>query len=105
MRFVKPLDEEVVLEMAGSHSLLVTVEENVIMGGAGSAVNECIARHGKQVAVLNLGVPDRHLEHGSQQQQLSEIGLDASGIQSKILEALSQHGFGKKNIPGIKAVS
>ncbi len=94
MRFVKPLDEEVVLEMAGSHSLLVTVEENVIMGGAGSAVNECIARHGKQVAVLNLGVPDRHLEHGSQQQQLSEIGLDASGIQSKILEALSQHGFG-----------
>ena len=88
MRFVKPLDVEMVLAMAESHTLLVTIEENVLMGGAGSAVNECLADNGRQIAVLNLGVPDRHLEHGSQQQQLAEIGLTVDGIKSRISEML-----------------
>ncbi len=88
MRFVKPLDEELVLVLADSHTLLVTVEENVLMGGAGSAVNECLVENGRQTAVLNLGVPDRHVEHGSQQQQLEEIGLSVSGIKDRIVEKL-----------------
>ncbi len=84
MRFVKPLDEELVLALSASHTLLVTVEENVLMGGAGSAVNECLARHGKQATILNLGVPDRHIEHGTQQQQLHETGLSVEGIKNRI---------------------
>ena len=88
MRFVKPLDTALILAMADSHSLVVTVEENVLMGGAGSAVNECLAEHGRQTAVLNLGVPDRHVEHGSQQQQLEEIGLSVAGIRQRIVEKL-----------------
>ena len=89
MRFVKPLDEELVLTLAESHTLLVTVEENVLMGGAGSAVNECLVENGRQTAVLNLGVPDRHIDHGSQQQQLDEIGLSVVGIKNRIIEKLS----------------
>ena len=88
MRFVKPLDEDLVLTLADNHNLLVTVEENVLMGGAGSAVNECLAAHGRQIAVLNLGVPDRHIGQGSQQQQLDEIGLSVDGIKSRIVERL-----------------
>lgn len=89
MRFVKPLDKELVLTLAESHTLLVTVEENVLMGGAGSAVNECLAENGRQTEVLNLGVPDRHIDHGSQQQQLDEIGLSVVGIKNRIIEKLT----------------
>ena len=93
MRFIKPLDEELVLELADSHSLVVTVEENVIMGGAGSAINECLLKNNRQIPILNLGVPDQHLDHGSQQQQLSEIGLDAEGIQKSIEQKLESTGI------------
>jgi 1-deoxy-D-xylulose-5-phosphate synthase len=80
MRFVKPLDEALVLALAADHELLVTVEENAIMGGAGSAVNECLMRHKKPVLVLNLGLPDTFIEQGSQQQIWAKLGLDAAGI-------------------------
>lgn len=93
MRFIKPLDEAVVLEMARSHELIVTVEENAIMGGAGSAVNECLAAHNVQVPTLNLGLPDRFLEHGSREELLSEVGLDAEGIERQIRRFL-QDGQG-----------
>ena len=93
MRFVKPLDQEVVLQMADSHNLIVTIEENVLMGGAGSAINECLLQHDKEIAVLNLAIPDEHLEQGSQQQQLAEIGLDARGIKQSILKKLDQLGL------------
>ena len=63
MRFVKPLDDAMVLEMARSHELLVTFEENVVAGGAGSAVNECLAAHGETVAIANCGLPDRLIQH------------------------------------------
>jgi 1-deoxy-D-xylulose-5-phosphate synthase len=80
LRFVKPLDESLVLELAGEHEALVTVEENVTQGGAGSAVLECLARAGVAVRVLTLGLPDRFIEHGSRGENLVEAGLDAAGI-------------------------
>ena len=81
MRFVKPLDEAMVLEMAHSHELLVTFEENVVAGGAGSAVNECLAAHGVQVTIANCGLPDRLIQHGSSEEMLTDAGLDAAGFE------------------------
>ncbi len=89
MRFVKPLDEQLILTLADAYSLLVTVEENVVMGGAGSAVNEYLAKNNRHTAILNLGIPDKHLDQGSQQQQLAAIGLDAEGIKRQILSRLT----------------
>ncbi len=80
MRFVKPLDEEMVLEMAASHDVIVTVDENAVQGGAGSAVNEHLAANGVKVSVLNLGLPDRFIEHGSRKDMLKDAGLDTEGI-------------------------
>ena len=90
MRFVKPLDEDLVLAMAERHELLVTLEENSIQGGAGSAVNEYLMQVGNPVRVLNLGLPDRFIEHATQLEQLSEAGLDASGILAAVKRVL-QH--------------
>jgi 1-deoxy-D-xylulose-5-phosphate synthase len=84
MRFVKPLDTELVSEMADTHELIVTVEENTVQGGAGSAVNEALLAEGRAIRVLNLGIPDRFIAHADQQQQLAECGLDAAGIQAAI---------------------
>ncbi|MCG8045352.1 MAG: 1-deoxy-D-xylulose-5-phosphate synthase [Candidatus Thiodiazotropha endolucinida] len=84
MRFIKPLDEKLIDKLAGTHQILITLEENVVMGGAGSAVNEYLASSGRQVRVLNLGLPDRYLDHASHQQQLSEAGLDSEGILAAI---------------------
>jgi 1-deoxy-D-xylulose-5-phosphate synthase len=80
MRFVKPLDERLVLELALRHDLVVTVEENVVAGGAGSAVNECLNSHAVSVPVLNIGIPDRHLEHGTRAEVMAEAGLDRESI-------------------------
>ena len=80
MRFVKPLDEAMLARLADSHALLVTVEDSAIAGGAGSAVNEWLAHSGRAVQVLNLGLPDRFLDHGSREQLLADAGLDAAGI-------------------------
>jgi 1-deoxy-D-xylulose-5-phosphate synthase len=77
MRFVKPLDESVMLELARSHQALVTIEDNVIAGGAGSGVAELLAGHGVVVPILHLGLPDRFLEHASREDLLSESGIDA----------------------------
>jgi len=80
MRFVKPLDEAMILELARTHQALVTIEDNVIAGGAGSGVAELLAAHGIVVPILHLGLPDRFLEHASREDLLSESGIDASGI-------------------------
>jgi 1-deoxy-D-xylulose-5-phosphate synthase len=80
MRFVKPLDRDLVFRLAASHELLVTVEENVVAGGAGSAVEEALAAEGFSVPVLSLGLPDRFVEHGDPAQLLADCGLDAAGI-------------------------
>ena len=90
MRFVKPLDAALVLELAGSHDLLVTIEENVIMGGAGSAVLEALERAGHCVPVLQLGLPDRFIDQGDPGIQLAAVGLDAEGIAKSIRERLGQ---------------
>ena len=88
MRFVKPIDEDAIRSAAKSHDLLVTVEENVIMGGAGSAVGEVLMRDGYQIPLLSLGLPDRFLEHGKPADMLRDAGLDASGIAASIREKL-----------------
>ena len=88
MRFVKPLDTEVIISMARDHDLIVTVEENVLQGGAGSAVNEVLLAQGHAVRSLNLGIPDRFIDHGDHQQQLAECGLDATGIRTAISRAM-----------------
>lgn len=84
MRFIKPLDEELVLNLARTHDLLVTVEENTVMGGAGSAVEECLQLHGVTAPLLQLGLPDVFLEQGDSAQMLAECGLDTAGIVSSI---------------------
>ncbi|MDN5870772.1 MAG: 1-deoxy-D-xylulose-5-phosphate synthase [Nitrococcus sp.] len=80
MRFVKPLDTELLVELAAGHDLLVTAEDNVIAGGAGSAVGEALAKEGIKVSLLQLGLPDRFIDHGSQEDQLAAAGLDGEGI-------------------------
>ncbi len=84
MRFVKPLDEELILDLAQGHELLVTLEENAIAGGAGSAASELLAARGVLVRCLHLGLPDRYLDHAEQSVQLAECGLDAPGIVTRV---------------------
>jgi len=92
MRFVKPLDRELAFRLAASHDLIVTVEENVVSGGAGSAVAEALAAEGFSVPILMLGLPDRFVEHGDPQQLLADCGLDREGILRAVRERLSQAG-------------
>ena len=84
MRFVKPLDEALLAELAASHQTLVTLEEGSLCGGAGSAVNEALQRLRVYKPVLNLGLPDRFIEQGSQTEILQLLGLDAAGIEASI---------------------
>ena len=87
MRFVKPLDEATVMQLAGRHALLVTLEENVVQGGAGSAVNESLHAAGVAAEVLNLGLPDAFIEQGSQAEQLEIAGLSAPQIEQRVRAA------------------
>ena len=80
MRFVKPIDTEMIVELAGNHSLLVSVEENVVIGGAGSEIARVLTKHGLNVPLLSLGLPDRFIDHGEQGQLLADLGLDKDGI-------------------------
>lgn len=84
MRFVKPLDEVMISKLATSHKVLVTLEENAIMGGAGSGVNEFLMRQQLGVPVLNIGLPDYFIPQGSQEEIRSDLGLDSVGIRRKI---------------------
>ena len=88
MRFVKPLDSELICELARTHALLVTVEENVIAGGAGSACAEVLAAAGLTVPMLHLGLPDRFIDHGDPARLLAAEGLDAAGIGAAIAARL-----------------
>jgi 1-deoxy-D-xylulose-5-phosphate synthase len=84
MRFVKPLDDALVAQLARTHALLVTLEENVVMGGAGSAVAESLAAQGIVVPLLHLGLPDRFIDHGDQNQLLAAVGLDRDGVLASV---------------------
>ena len=88
MRFVKPLDHNLIEEISQDYKLIVTIEDNVIAGGAGSAVNEYLLSLNTNARVLNLGLPDEFIEHGDQEQQKILNGLDASGIEKSIEEKL-----------------
>jgi 1-deoxy-D-xylulose-5-phosphate synthase len=90
MRFVKPLDEQLILELAASHDTLVTLEENAIMGGAGSGVNELLMAKRRMIPVLNIGLPDFFVSQGSQEEVRVDLGLDAAGIQRQIEVWLAQ---------------
>ncbi|RKF18580.1 1-deoxy-D-xylulose-5-phosphate synthase [Alginatibacterium sediminis] len=89
MRFIKPLDHDAITKLAAEHDLLVTIEDNAIMGGAGSAVVEYIAQQGLACPILNLGLPDQFIAQGTQEQVHQKLGLDASGIERSILSRLA----------------
>jgi 1-deoxy-D-xylulose-5-phosphate synthase len=100
-RFIKPLDENLILTLAASHGRVLTVEENVVAGGFGSAVLELLADHGLVgVAVKRLGIPDTFVEHGSQDILRQKFGLDADGILKGALEVLEQPAQKKKVVWG-----
>jgi len=84
MRFVKPLDRQLIDKLASSHDLLVTIEDNVIAGGAGSGVNEYLLSQGTSIKVLNIGIPDHFVKHGTQEEVHHELGLDSEGIIEKV---------------------
>ena len=89
MRFIKPIDEALVTELAATHDLVVTLEENALIGGAGSEVSRIIERLPKRPRVLRLGLPDQFVDHGDQAQLLASVGLDKAGILASIRDALS----------------
>jgi 1-deoxy-D-xylulose-5-phosphate synthase len=84
MRFVKPLDLDLLRQLANSHRLLVTLEENAVAGGAGAACAEALAELGIETAILHLGLPDTFIEHGDPAQMLTACGLDATGIETRV---------------------
>jgi 1-deoxy-D-xylulose-5-phosphate synthase len=93
MRFVKPLDEELLERLAARHAALVTLEENTIAGGAGSAVSEILAARGIQLPVLHIGLPDRFVEHGSREDCLKMAGLDPAALEAAIERFWRQTGL------------
>ena len=84
MRFIKPLDEELVLRFAGTHAALLTIEENAVAGGAGSAVLELLANCGTALPALTLGIPDQFVEHGSREDCLALAELDLPSLESAV---------------------
>ena len=90
MRWVKPLDRQIILSNYHRYDLLVTLEEGCLKGGAGSAVAELLAEHGATKPILSLGIPDRFIEHASRKQQLQSLELDAAGIERQINRRLAE---------------
>ena len=86
MRFAKPLDEALLHQLAETHDCLVTVENHAVMGGGGSAVNEFLQQHRYRVPVLNIGIPDQFVDHGTQAEIYAQLGLDSDGIEASIRE-------------------
>ena len=91
MRFIKPLDEELIHELVRNHEALVTIEDNAVMGGAGSAVNEFLLKSGINIPVLNLGLPDQFLSHGTREELFSDLELSADGIIRQVEAFLQAH--------------
>lgn len=102
MRWVKPLDEEQIIAAAESHQLLVTVEENAIVGGVGYGVNAVVANRNLPTALLNLGIPDRFIEHGDHYEQQVWVGLDREGLVRNIERKQREMGLNRLNIPGLQ---
>jgi 1-deoxy-D-xylulose-5-phosphate synthase len=104
MRWAKPLDTELLLQLAGTHEVLVTVEEGAIMGGAGSAVAEALAAAGVLRPLLQLGLPDEFIEHGDPARLLALLGLDAAGIEASVRRRFAAE-LGLPAAPALKAVA
>jgi 1-deoxy-D-xylulose-5-phosphate synthase len=104
MRFVKPLDTQLVEQLAADHRLLVTLEENVVMGGAGSGVSEWLHASGIVTAVINLGFPDRYIEQATQAEQLAMAGLSAEQIEQRVTDALARLDAGE-DMPQLNRVN
>jgi 1-deoxy-D-xylulose-5-phosphate synthase len=100
MRFVKPLDGALIRELAEAHDLLVTVEENAIAGGAGSAVAEWLSAEGIEIPCVHLGLPDRYIDHAEHAQQLAACGLDAAGILASVHAAYGAR-FPDRTLPDV----
>ncbi|HEL3178985.1 TPA: 1-deoxy-D-xylulose-5-phosphate synthase [Stenotrophomonas maltophilia] len=94
MRFIKPLDRELVLSMAAGHEGLVTIEDNVVAGGAGSGVGELLNAEGVLRPILHLGLPDSYQHHASREDLLAEAGIDAAGIRAAVLKRWPQLAVG-----------
>ncbi|MFZ9085710.1 MAG: 1-deoxy-D-xylulose-5-phosphate synthase [Steroidobacteraceae bacterium] len=93
MRWVKPLDEDCIQHFAGRHAAIITLEDNAVAGGAGEAVSQCLQRAGRQLPVLNLGIPDRFIEHGSREENLADAGLDLESVRRAISQFLAESGI------------
>ena len=100
MRFVKPLDRELILRLARSHEALVTIEDNVIAGGAGSGVAELLAAEGVSLPILHLGLPDAFQHHASRDELLGEAGIDTDGIRRAVLARWPQLGYPVRSVAG-----
>ena len=92
---MKPLDKDLIRNLAESHELLVTLEENAIAGGAGAAVNEYLAELNLSTSVLNLGLPDSFIDHGKHEDMLTACGLDSEGVLNSIRQRLDSSLRGK----------
>jgi 1-deoxy-D-xylulose-5-phosphate synthase len=100
MRFVKPLDEDLVLRLIARHHALVTIEENAVAGGAGSAVAELLAASGSELPQLLVGIPDRFIEHGSRDDCLAAAGLDLAGLTRTIDGWWTAHNSDRARLVG-----
>ncbi|HIC97047.1 MAG TPA: 1-deoxy-D-xylulose-5-phosphate synthase, partial [Aquificaceae bacterium] len=87
-RFIKPMDEDMLLSLTRRYDLFITVEDNVVAGGFGSGVLEFFARKGLSPKVVNLGIPDTFIEHGNQNLLRNKVGIDAEGIERTVRDAL-----------------
>ena len=102
MRFVKPLDEELLSQLAETHELLVTVEENVVAGGAGAGVAEMLSNQGRHTPIVHYGLPDRLIQHGTREEMLADAGLTKEGLLEFIRRQAS--GLVKVSAPSLIAL-
>ena len=96
MRFAKPIDKERVDELSSTHQHLITIEDNVVTGGAGSSINEYLVEKGYEITITNFGIPDRVIPHGSQSELYAEIGLDKKSLEYRINEIYNHISSNKK---------
>ena len=96
MRFAKPIDKERIDELSNTHQHLITIEDNVVTGGAGSSINEYLVEKGYEITITNFGIPDQIISHGSQSELYSEIGLDKKSLEYRINEIYNHISSNKK---------
>ena len=96
MRFAKPFDKERIDELSNTHQHLITIEDNVVTGGAGSSINEYLVEKGHEITITNFGIPDQIISHGSQSELYAEIGLDKKSLEYRINEIYNHISSNKK---------